>query len=79
MVDAVALRREVAALPEPQRSVLVMRYYADLPVADVARLLEIPENTVKTHTSRAIARLRERGLIDDTTIEDTPKEADRAR
>ena len=77
--DAVALRREVAALPEPQRSVLVMRYYADLPVADVARLLEIPENTVKTHTSRAIARLRERGLIDDTTIEDTPKEADRAR
>lgn len=77
--DSLAVRREVAALPEPQRSVLVMRYFGDLSVADTARLLEIPENTVKTHTSRGIARLRERGLIDDTTIEATPKEADRAR
>jgi RNA polymerase sigma-70 factor, ECF subfamily len=76
--DALALRHEVAALPEPQRSVLVMRYFGDLSVAEVAGLLELPENTVKTHTRRAIDRLRERGLLDNTTIADSTKEADGA-
>lgn len=63
--DALTLRHAVAALPEPQRQALVLRYYADLPVADVALLMECPENTVKTHTRRAIERLRADGLHHD--------------
>jgi RNA polymerase sigma-70 factor (sigma-E family) len=70
--DGLALRAAVASLAEEQRSVLVLRYYADLPIAEVARVLEMPEGTVKTHARRGIARLREQGLIDN----DSHKEAD---
>jgi RNA polymerase sigma factor (sigma-70 family) len=73
--DAFALRAAIASLAEPQRSVLILRYYADLPIAEVAELLEMPESTVKTNARRGIARLREKGLIDD----DSPKEADGVR
>jgi RNA polymerase sigma-70 factor (ECF subfamily) len=63
--DALALRAAVSDLAEPQRSVLLLRYYADLPVAEVATLLDCPENTVKTHARRAITRLRSAGLLGD--------------
>ncbi len=71
--DAVALRHAVAALPDAQRRALVLRYYADLPVADVALLMDCPENTIKTHTRRAIEHLREAGLHHDES-HDNPLE-----
>lgn len=61
-VDAVVVRRCVAALPERPRRALLLRYYADLPVAEVARVMECPEGTVKTLTFDAIRRLRRMGL-----------------
>lgn len=60
--DAVAVRDAVAKLPERMRRALVLRYYADLPVADVAELMTCPEGTVKTLTFQAIAALRAAGL-----------------
>jgi RNA polymerase sigma factor (sigma-70 family) len=62
--DAVAIRHAVAGLPERQRHALVLRYYADLPVVEVARLMGCPEGTVKTLTRRAIDGLRASGLMD---------------
>jgi RNA polymerase sigma-70 factor, ECF subfamily len=62
---ALAIRREVAALPDRQREALVLRYFADLSVRQVAVAMRCPENTVKTHTRRALEALRERGLLDD--------------
>ena len=56
----------VAALREldmDQREVVVLHYLADLPVADVAAQLGIPEGTVKSRLSRARDRLA--GLLDD--------------
>ena len=41
-----------------QRAVVTLYYYQDRSVEDVARLLGMPENTVKTHLSRARAALR---------------------
>jgi len=41
-----------------QRAVVTLYYYQDRSVEDVARLLAMPENTVKTHLSRARAALR---------------------
>jgi RNA polymerase sigma-70 factor (ECF subfamily) len=41
-----------------QRAVVTLYYYEDRSVEDVARLLGMPENTVKTHLSRARAALR---------------------
>jgi RNA polymerase sigma-70 factor (sigma-E family) len=57
--DAVAIRRAVAALPRRQRTALVLRYYADLPVAEVAALMGCAPGTVKSLTSKALTALRQ--------------------
>lgn len=56
--DAVAIRRAVAALPRRQRTALVLRYYADLPVAEVAALMGCAPGTAKSLTSKALTALR---------------------
>jgi RNA polymerase sigma-70 factor (ECF subfamily) len=63
--DVLAVRAAVAALPTAQRQAVILRYFADLPIRDVAAIMECPENTVKTHVRRACARLRVSGLLDD--------------
>ena len=55
---AVQLERLVAGLAEVPRTVVTLYYYQDRSVAEVARILNMPENTVKTHLSRARAALR---------------------
>ena len=42
-----------------QRTALIFRYFVDLPVQEVALLMECPEGTVKTLTSKAVASLRQ--------------------
>lgn len=58
---AVAVRHALMALPRRQRTALVLRFYADLPVAEVAHLMGCPTGTVKSLTSRALAALRDHG------------------
>jgi RNA polymerase sigma factor (sigma-70 family) len=53
-----AVRAAVAALPEAQRQAVILRYFADLSVREVAAIVGCPENTVKTNTRRAIEALR---------------------
>ena len=48
------------SLPERQREVLVLRYYADLSEADIADALGISRGAVKSHASRGMAALRTR-------------------
>jgi RNA polymerase sigma-70 factor (sigma-E family) len=68
--DEVALRQWVtgalATLTVRERAVVVMRYLFDLPEATVARDLGITAGTVKSTSSRALAKLRVRAE------EDTP-------
>jgi RNA polymerase sigma-70 factor (sigma-E family) len=47
----------VQALPERQRQVLVLRYYADCTEADTAHALGISIGAVKSHAHRAITSL----------------------
>ncbi len=44
-------------LPQRQREVVVLRYYADLSVTQTARALQISEGAVKSYGSRGLARL----------------------
>ncbi len=45
-------------LPVRQREALVLRYYLDLPEAQIAATMGISKGAVKSHTARAIASLR---------------------
>jgi len=49
----------LATLPERQRAVLVLRYFLDLPEAEVAAALQCSLGTVKSTASRGLARLQE--------------------
>jgi RNA polymerase sigma-70 factor (ECF subfamily) len=55
-------------LPPLQRAALTLFYYEDRPVAEIARMLDLPENTVKTHMSRGRAALREAYERDERVI-----------
>jgi RNA polymerase sigma-70 factor (sigma-E family) len=63
LADAVADRDEVIAalgrLSLEHREVLVLRFFADLSVAEVAVAIDGSEGTVKSRTSRALSRMRE--------------------
>lgn len=48
-----ALRR----LPGRQREALVLRFYLDLPEAEIARTMRVRQSTVRSTTARALARL----------------------
>lgn len=49
----------IAALPAAQRAVVVLRYYVDLPDAEIARLLGCRQTTVRTRLHRALNALRQ--------------------
>ncbi len=55
--DQSEFRWALGQLPARQRAVLVLRYWADLPLAEVAAILGCPEGTVTSSASRAAARL----------------------
>jgi RNA polymerase sigma-70 factor (sigma-E family) len=60
------LQRALAQLPDEQRAVVVLRYYADMTESATGRALNIATGTVKSRASRALVRLGELlGSVDD--------------
>jgi RNA polymerase sigma factor (sigma-70 family) len=57
------LREALANIPRAYREVIVLHYLADLPVDEVATILEVPVGTVKSRLSRGREALK--GLLDD--------------
>lgn len=84
---AVAVRAAVAALAPRQREVVACRFYAQMDVAETARVMRCAQGTVKALTSQAIGALRRAGLdvddpapptatqLDDTTAEEVATDA----
>jgi RNA polymerase sigma-70 factor (ECF subfamily) len=61
--EHVAIVNALEEVDADQREAVVLHYLADLPVADIAAQLGIPEGTVKSRLSRARERLAR--LLDD--------------
>ena len=55
-----ALRAALAELRPDQQQILVLRYYADLELDEIARLIGLPSGTVKSRLHRALRSLRVR-------------------
>ncbi|MBI5563447.1 MAG: hypothetical protein HY870_01025, partial [Chloroflexi bacterium] len=51
------VRRAILQLSEKQRIVIILRYYWDLPYAEVAQVLAIPVGTVKSRLDLALKTL----------------------
>lgn len=54
------LRRVVDALPEKARMVVILRYQEDLDPTEIAGVLDMPLNTVKSHLRRSLSILRDK-------------------
>jgi RNA polymerase sigma-70 factor (sigma-E family) len=59
------LHRALDGLSRRQREVIVLRFLADLPEADVAKALGCSVGSVKQHASRGLATLRNTMGVDD--------------
>ena len=67
------VRQALARLTPRQRTVLVLRFFEDLPEAEVARLLDCSVGTVRSTTHRSLARLR--AVAPELAELESPKEA----
>jgi RNA polymerase sigma-70 factor, ECF subfamily len=64
--ERLRLERLLGSLSAPQRAAVTLYYYEDRSVDQVASILGMPVNTVKTHLSRARAALREAWRREET-------------
>ncbi|HEV7301202.1 MAG TPA: sigma-70 family RNA polymerase sigma factor [Tepidisphaeraceae bacterium] len=53
------LKRALAQLPEPQRQVLLLRYYSELKFVEIAEMLGCPLNTALGRMHKAMQKLKQ--------------------
>ena len=58
LLERSAVVAALHGLPTRQREALVLRYYADLPEAEIASAMGISQGAVKSHVFRAMSALR---------------------
>lgn len=52
------IQKAMESLPEDYRSIIVLRYFEDLKISDIAQILNENENTIKTRLYRSLKLLR---------------------
>ena len=65
--DDIEWNRRLAVLPQSQRTAVILRHVADLPVNEIAEITGRPVGTVKADISRGLARLRTIVQEEETT------------
>jgi RNA polymerase sigma-70 factor, ECF subfamily len=63
LAEEEVLQQAIGKLSDKQRAVVILRYFWDLPYAQIAQILEIPLGTVKSRLDLALKTLR-KGLKD---------------
>ncbi len=69
LAEEEAIRQAVSALSEKQRAVVILRYYWELPYAEISRILNIPLGTVKSRLDLALRTLRRTLEAEDKELE----------
>jgi len=59
VVERIMVLRTLRALPERQRTAIVLRFYEDLPEGDIASIMRCPAGTVRSLISRGVAAMRD--------------------
>jgi RNA polymerase sigma-70 factor, ECF subfamily len=54
-----AVAAALRSLPDHQRETVILRYYQELSLGEIAKVLDVPVGTVKSRLSLALGRLRE--------------------
>ncbi|MGG3564385.1 sigma-70 family RNA polymerase sigma factor [Neobacillus rhizosphaerae] len=57
-VERIDLVEAISRLNEHYRNAVILFYYQDLPISEVATIMDIPENTVKTYLFRGKSQLK---------------------
>ncbi|WP_433053348.1 SigE family RNA polymerase sigma factor [Dactylosporangium sp. CS-033363] len=70
--ERTAVRQALARVPRRQQAVLVLRFFYDLPVAEVAEILGVSVGTVKSQTAHGLTALRR--LLGEQTVAALTKE-----
>lgn len=65
--EALRVATALSVLPPIRRAVVLLRYYEDMPEAQIAATLDRPLNTVKSDLRRALEKLRP--MLDDNVRE----------
>jgi RNA polymerase sigma-70 factor, ECF subfamily len=60
---AARLRQAVAGLPEAQQAVILLRFYEDASLLEIAAALRLPLGTVKSRLHHALTRLRQMQMV----------------
>ena len=60
MLLSAKLRQIVATLPARRRMVLLLRFQEELELHEIAEIMEMPINTVKSYLQRSLGFLREK-------------------
>ncbi|RJE82827.1 sigma-70 family RNA polymerase sigma factor [Paenibacillus sp. 1011MAR3C5] len=57
-IERIGMAEQIAKLPPRYRMVVVLKYYRDMTVMEIAKLLEKPDGTIRTWLHKALKQLR---------------------
>ncbi|GKU77725.1 sigma-70 family RNA polymerase sigma factor [Paenibacillus sp. L3-i20] len=59
VIERMGMAEEIAKLPPNYRMVIVLKYYRDMTITEIAQLLDKPDGTIKTWLHKALKQMRQ--------------------